>query len=58
MPVRLQAEVPRALADALREGRLSAADYHTVRNLEAADKDQTTALTDSNGLDRTERHEG
>jgi uncharacterized protein YqfA (UPF0365 family) len=46
-----EAEVPRALAEALREGRLSPADYQALRDLHAGKKSPPIG---ANGVDRTE----
>jgi uncharacterized protein YqfA (UPF0365 family) len=51
-----EAEVPRALADALREGRLGVADLQALRNLRS-DADKKAAAAE-NGLGRTEHHTG
>ncbi len=51
-----EAEVPRALADALREGRLGVADYQALRNVRS-DAGRQAAVAD-NGLGRTEHLNG
>jgi uncharacterized protein YqfA (UPF0365 family) len=51
-----ETEISRALADALREGRLSVADYQALHNLRS-DAQIRAAIT-ANGLERTEHFRG
>jgi uncharacterized protein YqfA (UPF0365 family) len=50
-----EAEVPRAIAQALREGRLGVMDYYSLKNLQA-DTQMRSAISGVGGNDRGERN--